>query len=280
MIDTHAHVQFKAFDEDRDAVLARCREKGVVMNVVGTQLSTSQAAVALSETIDDAYASVGLHPIQEYKVPVKEEMDHFTTRGEQFDMEAYSALAAHPKVVAIGETGLDRYHVPKDTAYDVIFETQKKVFLQHVELGKKHALPLVIHVRDAHDEMLSILDALPETPAGVIHCFSGGPAEAERYLAHGLFLGFTGVVTFPEKKTDPEPQRALCEVIRTMPEDRILVETDSPYLAPQAYRGQRAEPWMVEECIKKIAQIRGTTVDDIAAITAANARRLFYKMSV
>lgn len=278
MVDTHSHVHFKAFDEDRKEVLKKCQEKGMLINAVGTQQSTSENAIKLAEEYDFVYASVGLHPIQEYKVPVKEEMDSFVTRGEEFDIEFYSKLAEHPKVIAVGETGLDRYHVPKDQSYDVIFETQKKAFLDHVEVASRHDLPLVVHVRDAHKEMLEVLDGLDKKVRGVVHCFTGNWEQAQRYLDHGFYLGFTGVITFPPKKNDPETQLSLLEVVEKIPLERMLVETDSPYLAPQEYRGKRCEPWMVEECIKKIAQIRGLSVEEVEKLTTNNALTLFNKI--
>ena len=233
----------------------------MVLNVVGTQKRTSQLAVRLAEQYDWMYASIGLHPIQEYKTKVVEEHTEFMSRGEVFDEAYYDKLAASPKVIAIGETGLDRFHVPKNEKTEDVMETQKHIFLQHDRLARKYDLPLVIHVRDAHDDMIELLKVKVKNEKlkvrGVIHCYTGNWEQAKEYLDLGLHLGFTGVVTFPPKKTDPKPQHDLLEVLEKMPLDRMVVETDSPYLAPQAYRGKRAEPWMVEEVIKKIAEIRG-----------------------
>ena len=276
LFDTHCHLQFKAYDDDRDDVIARCKEKNVILNIVGTQLDTSKAAIALAEANENMYASVGVHPIQRYIVPVEEEDTSFTSRGEVFDEKVYSDLiASSDKVVAVGETGLDKYHIPKDKTGEEIFNAQKETFMAHYRVAKKHNLPLVIHVRDAHEDMRRILDELPKPIRGTVHCFSGTKEDAEYYVNAGLHLGFTGIITFPPKKTNPAPQESLIEAVKNTPLDRILVETDAPFLAPQAHRGKRAEPWMVEECVKKVAELRHMSVDEVRELTTANARKLF-----
>jgi TatD DNase family protein len=279
MFDSHCHVQFKAFDEDREDVLSRCAQKGMILNVVGTQQKTSALAVEFAERYDWVYASIGLHPIQEYKKKIVEESTEFMAKGEDFDEAYYEELVQSPKVIAIGETGLDRFHVPKDVSTEEVMERQKHIFLQHYHFAKKHDLPLVIHVRDAHEDMLALLRAEVKSDGskvrGVIHCYTGNWEYAEEYLDLGLYLGFTGVITFPPKKTDPQPQHDLFEVIEKIPIERMLVETDSPYLAPQSYRGKRAEPWMVEEVIKKIAEIKGVAVEDAEEAIYSNTKQLF-----
>jgi TatD DNase family protein len=209
---------------------------------------------------------------------VIEEDTEFVSRGEAFDDAYYDALAASPKVIAVGETGLDRFHVPKDEKTEDVMDTQKRIFLQHYRLAQKHNLPLVIHVRDAHNDMIELLKTLDAPIKGVIHCYTGNWTYAKEYLDLGLYLGFTGVITFPPKKTDPQHQIDLLNVLEHIPLDRMVVETDSPYLAPQAYRGKRAEPWMVEETVKKIAEIRGMKESDLAGHVAKNTKQLFQKM--
>ncbi len=275
MIDSHCHIQFKATQKDLSEILLRCQQANMKLNVVGTQFDTSKKAIALAEQHDYVYASVGLHPIQEYSVPVQEEGDSFVTRGEQFDPEAYEALAIHPKVIAIGETGLDRYHIPEGPLGEQVFAQQKEVFLQHAALAKKVGKPLVMHVRDAHEDMLTLLESMHENINGVIHCYTGNWQQAQRYLALGVYLGFTGVVTYPPKKLDPEPQESLLEVIDNIPLEKLLVETDSPYLAPQQYRGKKSEPWMVQDVIAFIAKRRGTSEEVIRAASVENAETLF-----
>ncbi len=279
LIDTHCHVQFKAYQDDREVVLGRCAEKGVVMNVIGTQQSTSQKAVELAESRDDVYATIGLHPIQTEKITVEEETTMFVARGEDFDMEFYDTLVrSSNKVIAIGETGLDAYHVPKDQELSAVMEKQWGLFLKHVELAQRYDLPLVIHVRDAHEELIKRLQEQKVNIHAVVHCFTGNWEQAQAYLDMGFYLGFTGVVTYPIKKINPTVQEQLLEVVDNIPLDRILVETDAPYLAPQAYRGQRSEPWMVEEVVKLFAIRRGMSENEMQEITVRNAKALFTRI--
>ncbi len=251
----------------------------MILNVVGTQLDTSKKAIELAEQYDWMYASIGLHPIQEYRTEVIEEADQFTSRGEQFDEAVYDALAEHPKVIALGETGMDRYHVPKDVVTEIVMQKQKETFLAHARIAQRHNLPMVIHVREAHDDMITTIQEMGSAPLGVIHCFTGNWDQAEFYLSQGLYLGFTGVVTYPPKKTDPKPQLQLQEVIEKVPLDRMVVETDSPYLAPQKYRGKRSEPWMIEEVIETFAKKRGKSFEKMAEIIEKNTRQLFTRIS-
>lgn len=279
LIDTHCHVQFKAYQDDRKVVLGRCKEKSVVMNAIGTQQSTSQKAVELAESRDDVYATIGLHPIQTEKITVEEETTMFVARGEDFDMEFYDALVrSSDKVIAIGETGLDAYHVPKDQELSAVMDKQWGLFLKHVELAQRYDLPLVIHVRDAHEELIKRLQEQKVSIRAVVHCFTGNWEQAQAYLDMGFYLGFTGVVTYPIKKTNPTVQEQLLEVVDKIPLDRILVETDAPYLAPQAYRGQRSEPWMVEEVVKLFATRRGVSEQEMREVTVRNAKALFTRI--
>lgn len=282
-IDTHCHLQFRAYDDDRDDVIARCQELGMKLNLIGTQQKTSELAIALAEQYDWMYASIGLHPIQEYKVKVQEESTAFTARGEEFDEAFYNELAKHPKVVAVGETGMDRFHVPKDTSTEDVMAKQKDVFLAHYRVAQKNNLPLVIHVRDAHEDMIATLAALPEAQKGelrgTIHCFTGNWEQAQQYLSFGLHLGFTGVITYPEKKTNPEPQRWLNEVVENVPLDRVVIETDAPYLAPQSHRGKRSEPWMVRDVAEHFAKVRNMTREAFQNQVKENSFRLFPKMN-
>lgn len=282
MIDTHCHLQFKSFEQNRDEVIVRCREKGMILNLVGTQQSTSKKGVEMAEQYDWMYATIGLHPIHEHEVDVEEEDTSFTSRGEIFDPAFYSALAKHSKVIAIGETGLDRFHIPKDASEQEILDTQRNVFRQHYDVAAENNLPLVMHVRDAHDEMLELLQTIKQEKgnliSGVVHCYTGNWAQAEKYLELGFNLGFTGVVTFPPKKTNPTPQLELEKVIELIPLDRILVETDAPYLAPNPYRGKQSEPWMIEEVIKKFASVRGLDFDEMTGIIYQNTLNLFTRI--
>jgi len=252
----------------------------MILNLVGTQAETSKKAVEWAEKYDWMYASVGLHPIQEYKTYVEEEADTFITRGEQFDYEYYKKLALHPKTIGIGETGLDRFHIPKNIDAEIVMNKQKETFLQHVRLAQEVNKPLIVHIREAHDDMEEVIRNLKfeirnSNPVGVIHCFTGNWQQAQTYLNAGFFIGFTGVITYPPKKSDPKPQEWLNEVVEKVPLDRIVVETDSPYLAPHIVRGQRNEPWRVEEVVKCIAEVRGLSISELEAILIKNSKRLF-----
>lgn len=280
MIDTHAHIQFDAYKTDREDVIKRCAEKNLILNLVGTQKDTSRRAVEMAEQYDNMYASIGTHPIHLHSTHVDEEESSFLSREEDFDEAYYTELVKSPKVIGIGECGLDLFHVPKDKSVEEVLQKQTEVFLQHVEFAHKHDLPLVIHCRDAHDQMIELLQSLNRPIVGTVHCYTSNWEHAQKYLNLGLYLGFTGVVTFPPKKLDPGPQIGLLEVIEKMPIDRIVVETDSPYLAAQAYRGQRAEPWMVADVIAKIAEVRQISSLEMQKIIQKNTQTLFRRIQV
>jgi TatD DNase family protein len=283
LFDTHCHIQFNGFNADREEAIARCAGKGMLLNVIGTQKDTSKSAVELAEKYDWMVASIGTHPNHLFPTHIDEEESHFTSREEDFDEQYYEELVKSPKVVAIGECGLDFFHLPKDVPFETVREKQKKVFTAQYTFAQKHSKAMVIHCRDAHDELIALLGELrrgdtvtkPLLPEATIHCYTSDWTHAEQYLAMGLYLGFTGVITFPPKKSDPAAQERLLEVVKKMPLDRIVVETDSPYLAPIPHRGERAEPWMVEHVVAKIAEVKGLSCGEVEKATTANAKRLF-----
>lgn len=278
LLDTHAHVQFQAYKDDRTEVLERCQKKGMILNIVGTQKDTSRMAVELAQQYDFLYASIGTHPIHLHSTHVDEEESSFLSREEDFDEAFYAKLAESPKVIGIGECGLDLFHIPQNISVEEVLEKQKMVFLKHVYFAHAHNLPLVIHCRDAHDQLIEVLEALPFAPKGTVHCFTSHSDHAKRYLDLGLYLGFTGVLTFPPKKSNPQLQNQLIEVAQKMPFERMVLETDSPYLAPNQYRGKRAEPWMLEEQIKFIAKLRGMSIEQVEQGIQENTLRLFDKI--
>ncbi len=299
LFDSHCHLQFKTYKDDFDQVLKRCEEKQTLLNVVGSQIDTSMRAVELAQKYENIYASVGLHPVHLHETRVDEEEISFKSREEDFDYEKYKTLAQNKKVVAIGECGLELFHLPENLDKEKILQKQKEVFIKQYELAQELDLPIIIHVRDAHEEMIKLLNViasgakqshevqktvgLPRPSGsrnddimnGIVHCYTGNWEYAQQYLSLGLYIGFTGVITFPPRKTDPKVQEDLLEVVKNVPFEKMLIETDSPYLAPQEYRGERCEPWMVEEVAKKIAQIRGKTTEEIIEITGNNAKKLF-----
>jgi len=230
-VDTHCHLQFNGYDKNREEVIERCNQKQMILNIVGTQKDTSKKAVELAEKYDNYYATIGTHPIHLFASHVDEEESSFVSREESFDEEYYTELAKSKKVIGVGETGLDLFHLPEGKSIKEVLEKQKEVFLAHINFAAKHNLPLVIHCRNAHKEMLEVLQATSyklQANGGVMHCFAGDWEQAKQYLDMGLYLGFTGVVTFPPKKTDPKPQNDLLEVLEKVPLDRILVEETTP----------------------------------------------------
>ena len=252
LVDTHAHLDEDAFSQDVDEVIARAISSGVIaMLAVATTLESSRATIALASRVPQVFAAVGIHP-------------NYAVQAKPGDWEAVEELAASPKVVAIGETGLDRYwdHTP--------FDVQIDYFRRQIELAKRRDLPFIVHCREAEPDVVAVLREMAGTGQlkGIMHSFCGGRATLDAALELGLHISFAGMLTF---KKNVE----LRELAKTVPLDRLLVETDSPYLAPQPNRGKRNEPafvWQTAECL---AEVLGESLDEIAAITTANATNLF-----
>ena len=253
LVDTHAHLHFPEFAEDLDAVLARARAAGVrAMVTIGTDRDTNPAAVALAERHPEIYATVGIHP-------------HDAAAATEADFDALERLARGcAKVVALGEMGLDFFRnlSPRDA--------QERAFRRQIALARALRKPIVVHCRDAHDETLQILagERVDET-GGVMHCFSGDVEVARRSLDLGLLISLAGPVTYKNA-------RALPEVARFVPEDRLVVETDCPYLPPHPHRGQRNEPAHVAITAARVAELRGTDPDALGEALTRNAARLFH----
>ncbi len=270
--DAHTHSHFAAFENDWKEVIDRALAKNVWMINVGTQADTSKSAIEVAYGYKEGvYATVGLHPIHTEKsyhdaneLGDSEEAKGFTSRGEEFDYAAYLKLAEDPKVVAIGECGLDYYRLSEETR-----KRQEATFLGHVELAHEVKKPLMIHCRNAFADLIRILgaakDSLNDQP-GVIHFFTGTPEDAKQLLDLGFSFTFGGVITFA---------RDYDEVIKTIPIDRILSETDAPYVTPVPYRGKRNEPAYVVEVVKKLAELKNIEVDRMEAYIFDNAKHIF-----
>jgi TatD DNase family protein len=277
MVDSHGHCQFRSYGSGTDAMMQRTIDKNTIVNIVGTEKGTSAAAVELAEKYSNTYASVGLHPGHLFSEHHDENESENKIEEKEFDYNYYDKLAKNPKVIGVGECGIDLYRLPDHISKEIVLKKQTEIFLDQAKLAKSNNLPLVIHCRDAHQEMINVLSTLSDQ-TGTIHCYTSDWANARQYLKLGYYLGFTGIITFPPQKKNPAAQTDLWEVIKNMPIDRILVETDCPYLAPIPYRGKTGEPWMVEEVIKKIAEIRQESVNLILQKTTENAHRLFARM--
>jgi TatD DNase family protein len=252
LIDSHCHLDSDQFDADREQVIQRALDAGVGhMVAIGTGNGPPdlEAGIRLAGKYEAFYATVGVHP-------------HDASKAVPETFEHLADLSRHPKVVAIGEMGLD-YHYdfsPRDV--------QRRVFIEQMRIAAEARKPIVIHTREAWEDTISVIRSnWDPSLGGVMHCFSGGPKEAQEALELGFYLGFGGVVTFP-KALD------LQEAARQAPLDRILVETDAPYLAPVPKRGKRNEPAFVVETAKKLAALRGVTEREIADATTANFHRL------
>ena len=250
LIDSHAHIQLDKFDADRGAVLEQAQEAGVhAIMVIGFDLETSRGAIALAEKYDQIYATVGMHP-------------HDAKDLHDETIHIFHELAAHPKVVALGEMGLDYYRNLSPRPI------QKAAFERQLDLAEELDLPIVIHNREAYHDILPILQARRGRVRGVMHCFSGDVEIMHQSLALGFHIGIGGPVTY--RKSD-----ALQEVAQKTPADALLVETDCPWLAPQFRRGKRNEPAYVRATAEKIAELRDISLEEIGEITTQNFERLF-----
>lgn len=279
-IDTHAHVNFAAFRDDAEEVIRRSLDNDTWMILVGSEFKTSNRALHYANKYEKGvYAAVGLHPIHLEEGVADSQEDgneyNFATHHEDFDYGSYEKLAKFEKVVAIGEIGLDYYHLDPTKDINIIKKKQREVFAQQLLLARSLDLPVIIHCRQAHDDLLEILQEFKkeyghiipnDRPWGVIHCFSGDEDLAWKYFRLGLLISFTGLITFSQQWDD---------LIRKIPLDKIMIETDTPYMTPEPYRGQRNEPVLVQYVAKRIADIKSLKIEKVAEVTLENARQLF-----
>ena len=257
LVDSHCHLEYKGLVEDQAGVLARARDAGVsgFLSISTRQREWAQV-IATAERERDVWASVGIHP---------HEADVHADMGEAALLEA----AAHPRVIAIGETGLDYYYDHSDR------QTQQALFRRHIAVARETGLPVIVHTRDAEDDTASILEdemgkgAFP----GLIHCFTASADFARKALDLGLSISLSGIVTFKNAKD-------LQAIAVALPEDRLLVETDAPFLAPVPHRGQVCEPAFTADTARFVAGLRGTSLEALAEATTANFRRLFGKAAL
>jgi TatD DNase family protein len=274
LIDTHCHIHFPPYDQDRGEVLSRMRETKMWAVTIGTSLETSRRGIAFADQTDDVWCTVGLHP--EHLTNSYEDPNEGDVGERSVDRASLVQLVkTSKKVVAIGETGLDWYRM--DVTSDEGKAKQEAAFQEHLAAAYETDLPLVIHCRDALTRLAEILQAeitAGRKPRGVVHSFTGTWEEAVPLLDLGFFIALNGIVTFPPKKT-ADPARSLDRVIERIPLDRLVLETDAPYLAPASQRGKRNEPAFVKEVADYIAKVRGVSVEEIAEKTTENAIKLF-----
>lgn len=251
LVDSHCHLQDSRFSGDREKVLTQARQEGVRFMVVpGNDLATSRAAVELAAKESDVYATAGVHP-------------HDSRSLDPSSWQRLEQLLTRPRVVAVGETGLD-YHYDNSPR-----DVQRQAFRRHVDLAREAGLPLVVHSREADEDTIAILQETgADRVGGVLHCFSGDLDMARRGRELGFYISLAGPVTYPRA-------RSLHQVAQKAPLDTLLVETDAPYLAPVPRRGQRNEPALVRLVVEGIARIKGLEAEQVARATAANACRLF-----
>lgn len=275
-IDTHSHVNFKYFKDDGDEVIQRALSEDVWMINVGADYKTSKRTLEYANKYEKGiYAAVGLHPMHIESMRAKGEDYDFQTRGEVFNYDVYEKLAKFEKVVAIGEIGLDYYHIEALDNIEEVKQKQKEVLYQQLLLARRLDKPVIIHCRQAHDDMIELLqvfrkehiDLIPrDRPWGVMHCFSGDEDKAWKYFGFGLIISFTGLITF---------SRAQDDLIRRLPSDKFMVETDCPFMTPEPHRGKRNEPVLVKFVAKKIAEIKNLSEERVAELTTNTARNLF-----
>lgn len=248
LFDTHLHLDDESLQADLEGVLTRAREAGVAyLLTVATDVRSSHASIAIASSFAQVYASVGIHPQE-------------AGAADEEAMTEVRRLARHPKVVAIGETGLDY------SRGDASHRQQEELFRKHIEIAQELAIPLVVHCRDAHGDALRILDG--KDVRVIWHCFSGSPEFARECIRRGHYISIAGPVTFRNA-------RRLPEVVRAVPLEHLLLETDSPYLAPEPYRGRPNEPAYLPLIAARVAELRGMAVDDLARATTETSLRVF-----
>lgn len=291
MFDSHCHLNFSSFADDYKNIIADCLKKGIGLINVGSQIDTSRRAIEIANEYPDnpIYTSIGLHPVHISGTEMDEEEIRFKGREEEFDAGKYRALI-NDKVIAVGEIGLDYWHSLTENTESIKTQKthrdwkqkQKQGFLKQLEFAAKNDLPVILHARgskknpqDAYNEMLEILKShithylLHIT--GVIHCFGSSKEIAQKFLDLGFYIGFTGIITFKNKSTEK-----LRDVVKFCPLDRILIETDAPYLAPEPHRGERNLPQYIEFVARKVAEIKGVGFEEVCEQMSENVQKLFF----
>ena len=281
LVDSHAHLHFPAFDSDVKEVLKRARDNGISLITVGTKYATSVSGIQFADRNEGVWATIGLHPghvHDHHFVDENEEAESPTSPEHEFDEERYETLVNHPKVVAIGEFGLDYSRVPDGMDVEIFKANQQSVARQQLQFATKHNKPVVIHCRGgatadvtgAHDDMRALITEEIARGGierrGVIHCFTGTADDAAKYAELGFLISITGIVTFG---------KSVAVAVKEIPLEQMMIETDCPYLSPAPLRGKRNEPVNVILVAQAIADVKGISLAEVARVTTANAVRLF-----
>lgn len=276
LIDTHAHLNLKYFKEDADTVIQNSLSENTWMINVGADYKTSKRALDYANKYErGVYAAVGLHPMHLQTMRAVSDDYDFVTREESFNYDIYEKLAKFEKAIAIGEIGLDYYHIESDLDANAVKKAQKDTFLEQMLLARRLDMPAIIHCRQAHDDLIQCIKDFKKEHRdlffgsqswAVVHCFSGDEDLAWQYFNLGLMISFTGLITFSRQWDD---------LIRKLPDDKYMIETDCPFMTPEPFRGQRNEPVYVRYVAEKIAEIKKSSFERIAEVTSANARKLF-----
>lgn len=278
LVDTHAHVNFNAFKDDNAQVLKDCLDRKTWVINVGSELKTSRRAVKIAERYEKGvYAIIGLHPVHLFEQKIEEEGTSFTTRAEVFDHEEYKKLSQSKKVVGIGETGLEYFQIP-DGDLKQIKQKQVELFEQQIELAVETGKALMVHSRDAYDDIYKIIKKhRDKLRAVIIHSFIGSPEEAQKFIKLDCYISFNGIITYkPRKEKRPgQSDPNFLKAVLGAPLNRILLETDCPFLAPAPMRGKRNVPYYVKHTAEKLAEIKDVSFSEIAEQTTKNAREVF-----
>ena len=275
LIDTHTHINLRAFKDDAKETIQRALDSGVGVINVGTQIDTSREAVKLLEQFpENVYAVIGLHPTHTYAHDYEDDEEvKFKTREEHFDFDMYKQLADNPRVVGIGECGLDYYRMPEDRDHAEIKSLERAGFLEQIRLAKELDKVLCIHCRpsegtnDAYEDLLEILKD-QQVERFEVHCYTGDVITAQKFVELGGLIGLNGIITFDKTGRSEE-------VVKGLPLEVIILETDAPYLTPKSMRGKRNEPSYLMEVAEKIAEWKNLSVEEVCQITTANAKKLF-----
>lgn len=278
-IDTHTHVNLRAFKEDANETIARALDAGVGVINVGTQIDTSRQAVELLKDFpENVWAVIGLHPSHTFAHDFEDEEEvKFKTREEHFDAKLYRELAQDARVIGIGECGLDYYRLPDDRSHEEIKQLQRTAFEEQIKLALELDKALCVHCRpsdgtvDAYEDLLEIIKEVKANNPELrfeVHCYTGDAATARKFVEIGGFIGLNGIITF-DKTTRSE------DVVKAVPLENIILETDAPYLTPKSHRGQRNEPSYLPEVAEKIAKWKNVSVGEVAQVTTQNAKKLF-----